>query len=352
MRDENKMKVAIMSDIGKIDFIERDIPSPKADEVLVKLAYVGICGSDMHYYEHGRIGDYAVAMPFVLGHEPSGVVVEVGSDVTDLKIGDRVTMEPGKTCGHCEFCKTGRYNLCPDVIFFATPPIDGIFQEYTTHQADLCFKIPDQMSLMEASMIEPLAVGFHAATQGDARIGQTAVVTGAGAIGLVSLLALRAMGVTQVCVIDVLDNRLERAEKLGATTVINGAKENVADRMNEITGGHGFDLGIETSGAQVATVQMIEGVKKGGTIVLVGYSSTGEMTLPTSILLNKEITVKKVFRYRHLYPIAIEAVAEGRVNVKDLISHTFEFDDLQNAMDRSIREKGEIVKSVVRIADL
>ena len=349
---QGKMKVAIMTDIGKIEYTQRDIPTPKPDEVLVQLAYVGICGSDMHYFEHGGIGDFKVSPPFVLGHEPSGVVAEVGADVEHLKKGDRVTLEPGKTCGLCEFCKTGRYNLCPDVIFFATPPVDGIFQEYTAHQADLCFKIPDHVGLKEASMIEPLAVGFHAAMQGGAKVGQTAVVTGAGAIGLVSLLALKAMGVTQVYVIDVLDNRLERAAELGATAVINGMKEDVVKKVMELTNGAGFDLGIETSGAQPATVQLIKATKKGGTIVLVGYSASGEMTLPVSDLLNKEITIKTVFRYRHIYPLAIEAVAAGNVDVKKLISHHFEFDDLQNAMDRSIKEKNEIVKSVVRIADL
>ena len=160
---EGKMKVAVMNGIGKMDLIERDIPIVKENEVLVKLDYVGICGSDLHYYENGRIGDYIVEPPFVLGHEPGGVVVEVGNKVKHLNIGDRVALEPGKTCGHCEFCKTGRYNLCPDVIFFATPPVDGVFQEYVAHEADLCFKLPENVSTLEGALIEPLAVGFHAA---------------------------------------------------------------------------------------------------------------------------------------------------------------------------------------------
>ena len=162
------MKVAVMLGIGKMGFEERDIPQPKDDEVLVKLEYVGICGSDLHYYESGAIGDYVVKPPFVLGHEPGGTVVEVGKNVTHLKVGDRVALEPGKTCGHCEFCKTGRYNLCPDVVFFATPPVDGVFQEYVAHEAGLCFKLPDNVSTMEGALIEPLAVGFHAATAGRA----------------------------------------------------------------------------------------------------------------------------------------------------------------------------------------
>ena len=198
------MKVAVMEGIGKMGYTERPIPTPKANEVLVKLEYVGICGSDMHYYETGAIGDYVVEPPFVLGHEPGGTVVEVGENVTHLKVGDRVALEPGKTCGHCEFCRTGRYNLCPDVIFFATPPVDGVFQEYVAHEADLCFKLPDNVSTLEGALIEPLAVGFHAANQGNAHAGQTAVVMGAGCIGLVSMMALKAEGVSKVIVVDLM----------------------------------------------------------------------------------------------------------------------------------------------------
>ena len=193
-----------MEGIGKMGFEQRPIPVPKDNEVLVKVEYVGICGSDLHYYEQGRIGDYIVKPPFVLGHESGGTVVAVGKDVTHLKAGDRVALEPGKTCGKCEFCKTGRYNLCPDVVFFATPPVDGVFQEYVAHEADLCFKLPDNVSTLEGALIEPLAVGFHAAKQGNAHFGQTAVVTGAGCIGLVSMMALKALGVTEVYVVDIM----------------------------------------------------------------------------------------------------------------------------------------------------
>ena len=220
---EGKMKVAVMEGIGKMGFTEREIPKPAANEVLVKLDYVGICGSDIHYYETGRIGDYVVEPPFVLGHEPGGVVVEVGSGVTDLKVGDRVALEPGKTCGHCEFCKTGRYNLCPDVVFFATPPVDGVFQEYVAHEAALCFKLPDNVSTLEGALIEPLAVGFHAARQGGVEAGKTVVVTGSGCIGLVSMMACKAMGASKVYVVDIMEKRLEKAMELGATAVINSS---------------------------------------------------------------------------------------------------------------------------------
>lgn len=343
------MKVAVMNGIGKMGYVEREVPQPADNEVLVKLEYVGICGSDMHYYETGRIGDYVVKPPFVLGHEPGGVVVEVGKDVKHLKIGDRVALEPGKTCGHCEYCKEGKYNLCPDVVFFATPPVDGVFQEYVAHEAALCFKLPDNVDTMEGALIEPLAVGFHAANQGGAHAGQTAVVFGAGCIGLVSMMALKAEGVSKVYVVDIMQKRLDKALELGATGVINSMDKNVQDEISRLTEGKGVDLVIETAGMEITTRQAIHIAKKGSTIVLVGYSKTGEMTLPLSLALDKELTFKTVFRYRHIYPMAIEAVASEKVNLKGIVSNVFSFDDIQNAMDKSVSDKANIVKSVVKI---
>ena len=287
--------------------------------------------------------------PFVLGHEAGGTVVEVGEEVKHLKVGDRVALEPGKTCGHCEFCRTGRYNLCPDVIFFATPPVDGVFQEYVAHEADLCFKIPDQMDTMEAALIEPLAVGFHAARQGGARLGMTAVVTGAGCIGLVSMMALKAMGVTRIIAVDVMPKRLDKALELAATDVINGKEQDTVEEVLKLTDGMGPDLVIETAGSEITTRQAIQFCKKGGTIVLVGYSASGEMKLPMSTALDKELTFKTVFRYRHIYPLAIEAVASGRVNLKGIVTDVFSLDDIQNAMDQSVKNKADIVKSVIKV---
>ena len=346
---EGTMKVAVMNGIGKMGYTQRPIPTPKDNEVLVKLEYVGICGSDLHYYETGAIGSYIVEPPFVLGHEPGGGVVEVGKDVKHLKVGDKVALEPGKTCGQCEFCKTGRYNLCPDVIFFATPPVDGVFQEYVAHEAGLCFKLPKNVSTMEGALIEPLAVGFHAANLGDAHIGQTAVVFGAGCIGLVSMMALKAKGVSRVYVVDIMAKRLEKALELGADGVINGAERDAVEAVLELTGGAGCDLVVETAGTQITTRQAIHMAKKGSTIVLVGYSKSGEMTLPMSLSLDKELTFKTVFRYRHVYPMAIDAVAAGKINLKGIVTDIFELDDIQNAMDRSVADKANIVKAVVKI---
>lgn len=346
---EYAMKVAVMEGIGKMRFETRPMPEIKDNEVLVKLEYVGICGSDIHYYENGRIGDYIVKSPIVLGHEPGGVVMVTGKNVSHLKIGDKVALEPGKTCGHCHFCREGKYNLCPDVVFFATPPVDGAFQEYVAHEANLCFKLPENVSTLEGALIEPLAVGFHAANQGGAHAGQTAVIFGAGCIGLVSMMALRAKGVSTVYVVDIMEKRLQKVLELGATEVINSSNTNILEEIEKLTNGEGADLVIETAGMEITTQQAIQVAKKGSTIVLVGYSKSGMLTLPISLAIDKELTFKTVFRYRHIYPMAIEAVASGKINLKGIVTNLFELDDIQNGMDMSVKDKANIVKSVVKI---
>ena len=344
------MKVAVMTGIRKMEFTSRPIPAPAPGAVLVKVECVGVCGSDLHYFEAGGIGPYKVKPPFVLGHEVGGVVAELGEGVTSLKVGDRVALEPGIGCGHCEFCNSGRYHLCPDVIFFATPPIDGVFQEYAVHPASLCFKIAPNMNTMDAALIEPLAVGFHAANRGEAHIGQTAIVFGSGCIGLMTTLALRAEGVSRVYVVDVMDKRLAKAAEIGAAGTINAKTTDVLEAAKEITGGAGFDLAIETAGTEITTRQAIQCVKKGSNVVLVGYSASGEMNLPISLALDKELALKGVFRYHHVYPMAIDAVSSGKIDPKAVVTDIFDFDDIHNGMNKSIENKADIVKSVIRVA--
>lgn len=218
-------------------------------------------------------------------------------------------------------------------------------------RADLCSKLPENVSTLEGALIEPLAVGFHAAIQGDAHLGQKAVVMGAGCIGLVSMMALKARGVSEVYVVDIMEKRLEKAMELGASGVINGAKENVCERVKELTGEKGADLVIETAGTEITTRQAIQITKKGSTIVLVGYSKSGEMTLPMSLALDKELTFKTVFRYRHIYPMAIDAVASGKVNLKGIVTNIFSLEEAQKAMDYSVNNKADIVKAVIKIEE-
>ena len=233
---------------------------------------------------------------------------------------------------------------------FATPPVDGVFQEYVAHEADLCFKLPENVSTMEGALIEPLAVGMHAANQGGAHLGQTAVVTGAGCIGLVTLLSLKAMGVSDVIVVDIMEKRLQKALELGATAVINGKRRrygcpHYGTRQVE------EDLTSESKPQvpQITASQLIKGANKGATIVFVGYSASGEMTLPIGMALDKELTFKTVFRYRNIYPMAIDAVASGKINIKDIVTDYFELDDIQNALDSCVKNKADIVKGVIKV---
>lgn len=347
---DGTMKTAVMTGIEKVEIQQRPIPVIKANEVLVKIENVGICGSDLHYYESGRIGDFVVQTPFVLGHEAGGTVVDVGENVSHLKVGDKVALEPGKTCGECEFCKAGKYNLCQDVVFFATPPVDGVFQEYVAHEAALCFKLLEGMDTVEGALIEPLAVGFHAAIQGGASMGQTAVITGSGCIGLVTLLALKAMGVSKVYVVDIMQKRLDKALELGADAVINAKEVDAVEKIMELTDGRGCDLGIETAGTQITAAQLIRVAKKGSTIVYVGYSASGEITIPMGMALDKELDFKTVFRYRNIYPLAIEAIAQKKVDIKNIITDTFELDHIQDALQSCVKNKDSIVKGLIRVS--
>lgn len=345
----NKMKAAIMEELLKVEIKEKDIPVEKDDELLIRVDYVGVCGSDLHYYEHGRIGNFIVEFPFILGHEVAGTVVSVGKNVKTHSVGDRVALEPQITNPDSELSKKGLYNLDESVEFFATPPIDGTFQEYVTHPAKLSFKLPDNVSTLEGAMIEPLSVGLHAANQGGAKLGQIAMVSGTGCIGLTAVLALKAMGVSTVIVSDMSDNRLKKAKELGADYCFNPTKNDIYKEIMDITENKGIDLGIETSGNDKAARQLIESAQKGSTIVFVGYSPSGEMTLPMGMALDKELTFKTVFRYRNTYPVAIKAISSGKIDVKNLVTDIYEFDNIQQCLQDSLNDRDRIVKAAVKV---
>jgi L-iditol 2-dehydrogenase len=342
-------KAFYMTDLNKME--QRDIPMPdvKDDQVLVKIEYVGICGSDVHYLETGRIGDFVVDRDFILGHECSGTITKVGKNVTDLVVGDRVALEPGITCGQCEFCKSGKYNLCPDVEFLATPPYDGCLMNYLAFPANMAFKLPDSMATRDGALVEPLAVGMHAAKQGGVTLGDSVVILGAGCIGLVTLLACKAFGATDVTVVDVIPKRLEKAMELGATRVINGMEKDAVAEMEKITNGKGTNIVIETAGSTKTIGQAPYLVKTGGTIVLVGMAPQDIIEFNFAKIMAKEATIKSVFRYRNIYPQAIKAIADGRIDVSKIVTHEFDFSETPKAFDFAINHKQEVVKAVIKI---
>jgi len=337
------MKAAVLEEIGRIEIKDIEKPKPGQGEVLIKLEYVGICGSDVHYFEHGRIGDFIVEEPLILGHECSGTIVEVGSGVEGFSLGDRVVPEPGYACNKCGYCKSGRYNLCEKMTFMATPPVDGAFCEYVTYPADMTFKLPDNVTLENGALIEPLAIGIYAAERGKVFPGSRVLVQGAGCIGLVTVLACKAYGASEVILTDVLDNRLETGKRLGADSTINVTKENMGTDFEPV------DIVIDCVGIETTVNNSIDHVKRGGMIVLVGMGSDGNIPVNLNRAISKEIDFATIFRYRNIFPKAIKMVSDGKIDIGGIVTHTFDFDEIEDAMKFVMKNKETVVKAVVKI---
>jgi L-iditol 2-dehydrogenase len=337
---------AFLTDIETIKLREVEMPVINSDEVLVKMGAIGICGSDLHYYSHGRIGDFAANFPFILGHECAGEVIEVGSEVTHLKIGDKVALEPGVPCGRCEFCLSGKYNLCPDVRFFATPPYDGCLMNYVAHPARFAFKLPENVSLLEGALVEPLAIGINAALTGGVKLGDTVVIFGAGCIGLVSLLASKAYGATKVIIVDIIEKRLNVARGMGAIT-LNANKCNVIKEIEQLTDGNGAQVVIDCAGTNTTICQTIDVAKPGGIILWVGLATDSVDGLKLEQISTKELTIKSIFRYKNLYPTTIAAIADGKIDITGIVSDKYRFEDTQKAFADTLKNTKNIVKSVI-----
>lgn len=342
-------KAAFMTAVGQMEIRQVPMPVAKDDEVVVKLEYVGICGSDVHYFEHGRIGDFVVRGDFILGHECAGTVTEVGRNVTHLKAGDRVALEPGATCGECEFCTTGRYNLCPDVEFLATPPYHGCFENYIAFPGKLAFKLPDGISTKEGALIEPLAVGLEAASVAGVALGDSVAILGAGCIGLMALLASKARGATDITVVDVIRKRLDKAMELGATRVIDASQADATETLLAATKGKGADIVIETAGSARTTQQTPFVVKRGGVIVLVGMAPDDVIPFNFAKLMGQVASLRTIFRYKNQYPAAIEAVSSGLIDVSGIVTNEFNFSDIAEAFRVNIENKKDVVKIVIKI---
>ncbi|XP_023348337.1 sorbitol dehydrogenase [Eurytemora carolleeae] len=289
---------AILYKVDDIRLEQVPVPEPSADQVLLRMDSVGICGSDVHYWTHGAIGDFIVKAPMVLGHEAAGIVEKVGANVSHLQVGDRVAVEPGVPCRMCGFCKKGVYNLCPDMQFCATPPVHGNLSRYYAHAADFCYKLPANMSLEEGALMEPLAVGVHACTRAGVSIGKNVLICGAGPIGLVNVLTAKAMGASKIIITDVMENRLEAAKAMGATHVykVGGEKtpEEMSDDIESILGVKP-DVTIECSGVEASVRFGIFCTKSGGCIVLVGLGKP-EIMLPIVNAAVREVDIRGIFR--------------------------------------------------------
>ena len=346
---EGKMKVCVLTGKQKLEWVERDIPQPAAGELQIKLEYVGICGSDLHFYQEGQLANWTLDGPLALGHEPGGVVTAIGEGVTGFEIGDKVSIEPAVPCGDGEECRKGLYNLCTNIKMLAIPhERDGVNAEYCVHDASMCYKLPENVSTLEGAMIEPLAVGMHGTELSDARVGETAIVLGSGCIGLCTLISLKARGVSEVYVADVMDKRLEKAMELGATRVFNSKRESIEEFAKTLPGG-GVDQVYECAGNRVTTLQAGRLIKRGGKVTLTGVSPEPILELDIATLNAMEGTIYNVYRYRNLWPKAIAAVASGMLPVKEIVSHEFPFEDCIHAIEYSLNHKDEVIKGVIKM---
>lgn len=344
---EGKNRAAYMTAVKKIELMETAFPVARKNEVVLKTEYVGICGSDAHFFELGERKGKPFDLPFILGHECAGTVVEVGAEVKNITVGDRVCFEPQLTCGVCEFCRTGRYNLCENVRFPSVPPYDGMFRDYVAIPAHLAYGLPENVSTLEGALIEPLAVGLSAAARGEVSLGKTVVILGAGCIGLMTLMACKAMGAEKVIVCDLFDKRLKKATELGANTVINARKESSVDKIYEVTNGKGADVVFETAGSSPTAAQTSDLVKRGGVIVMVG-NINGETLYRFMDLMYKEGEIRTIYRYRNNFHTAIRAVADGRIHVKNIVSHQYDIKDIQTAFDDALNNRQEVIKAVIK----
>lgn len=341
------MRAAVMTEPGTIRIEEQPVPQIKDDEVLVKIMAVGVCGSDLHYYEHGRIGRFVVEKPIILGHECAGIIAAAGSKVSRVAIGDRVAVEPGVTCGRCSACKSGRYNLCPDVQFLATPPVDGAFVQYLAIREDMVFPIPEHLSFEEAALNEPFSVGIHAARRSRLQAGETLAIMGMGPVGLMAVAAAKAYGAARIIVTDLEEMRLEAALRLGATHAVNVKNEDALKTIKELTAGVGVDVAWETAGNPRALQSALYSLRRGGRLAIVGLPAQDEIALNVPFIADNEVDIYGIFRYANTYPAGIAFLAAEGLNAGVLITDRYPLEQTQEALERAIHNKSGSLKIIV-----
>jgi D-xylulose reductase len=327
------MKALVLEETHKLSLRDFPINDPLGPhDVRIALRSVGICGSDVHYYQHGAIGPFVVREPMILGHEAAGVVMEVGDQVTHLKAGDRVCMEPGIPDPNSRATRQGMYNLDPSVRFWATPPVHGCLRPTVIHPAAFTFKLPTNVSFAEGAMVEPLAVGMHGVNKARIRPGDVAVVVGAGPIGMVTALAALAGGCGRAFVADVQEPKLELAGKYSGVTPVNVREQNLASLVREATDDWGADVVFEASGNERAIQGVFGPLCPGGCVVFIGMP-IGPVALDIVAAQAKEARIETVFRYAHVFPRALELMGAGKIDVKPLITDRFAFEESIAAFD-------------------
>lgn len=325
---------AVLRGIRDVAIEDRPVPVPEPHQVVVAVKATGICGSDVHYYEHGRIGDFIVDAPMVIGHESAGVITEVGSAVDPERIGQTVALEPGIPCRRCEQCLQGRYNLCADVVFFATPPVDGSIAGFVAIDADFAHPAPAGLSFEQAAMAEPVSVGLWAAWKARITAGDRVLVTGAGPIGLFAAQVARALGAAEVTITDLSDYRLSVARGMGFT--VAGPDDAV---------GSSYAVLLECSGSAAALDSGLRALAPAGRAVLVGMGADS-VSISVPLVQNRELTISGIFRYANTYPTALRLISGGAVATEPVITHRFDLEDTEAALTLARREQ-QSLKAVV-----
>lgn len=351
------MKCAVLHGIGDVRIEERPVPTLGPGEVLIKIMRVGVCGSDVHYFTHGRIGDFVVNAPLVLGHESAGIVADTGPGTRKFNPGDRVAIEPGAPCRKCFYCRSGCYNLCPDIAFMATPPVDGAFCEYVAWPEDFVFALPDALSFEDGAMMEPLVCGLWAVHRGAVQTGDCVAVFGSGPIGLLTLQAAKIAGAAILIAVDIDDFRLDFARSVGATHTVNDQNGDALERVFEISRQvrpdfpecTGVDVAFETAGAVPTTRNTLAATRRGGTAVLVGLPPEAMVELDIVGAAGKEIDIRGMFRYANQYPIGIALAARDRVDVRSLVTHRYPLEKVGDALAFADAHKSVSMKVMIEV---
>lgn len=339
------MKALVLEKVKELsirDFPITDTLGPNDVRIVPKR--VGICGSDVHYYQHGRIGDFIVKDPMILGHEAAGIITEVGSNVTHLKVGDRVCMEPGIPNFQSIETMSGLYNIDPSVRFWATPPIHGCLRESFTHPAILTFKLPDNVSFEEGAAVEPVAIGMYSAKKAKIEPGDVALVMGAGTIGIVTAISALAAGCSKVIIADIKDDKLNIIKENYSENLItvNSQKENLLEKVKQVSS-RGVDVFFEATGAPPILSTFTQYVRPGGRAVLIGMPQ-GPVMVDVVGCQAKEITMYTIFRYVNMFERALRLISSGDLPVKPLITHRYKFDDAIKAFEFAATEPGDAIK--------
>ncbi|MCE5323103.1 alcohol dehydrogenase catalytic domain-containing protein [bacterium] len=327
---------------------DEPVPQPGPGEVQIQIKSVGICASDLHYYRDGRIGSTAITAPIVMGHEASGVITALGAGVDSLRVGDRVAIEPAKPCGKCVYCKSGHFNVCRDVQFFGTPPVDGCLRDYIAWPAKLALKVPDALTFDEAAMVEPLAVGVYAVELASPVAGNTIMILGSGAIGLSVLQAAKVAGVGKIIVTDPVPERRKLALELGADAALDPGTIDIEQEVERLTDCRGVDTAFECAGVPETLIDAGRVVHPLGKVVVVGIPDEDKYFFEASNARRKQLFVIFVRRSNLTAERSIELIAGGKVDVKCYGAHNFTLESTADAMESAITKADGIIRAIVK----